>query len=271
VPEIIKVIVLGFVEGLTEFLPISSTGHLIVASALLDFNNRLRTTFDIFIQVGAVVAVIAFYRADLIKQASRVTRDTEVQRFWLNIIIAFVPAAAIGFLLSDEIDRLLFTPGIVGLSLIVGGVVFLLVERQGIAERASTKSIFRVSLRQALLIGIAQTLALIPGVSRSGASIIGAMLAGLDRSTATEFSFYLAIPTLGVAALYSLFKQISQIQSGDWLSLIIGAVVSGIVAWIAIRWLLNYVSRNDFQLFGYYRILAGLVILLLIAGHLLSG
>jgi undecaprenyl-diphosphatase len=269
VSEILKVIVLGIVEGLTEFLPISSTGHLIVFSALLDFNSQLRTTFDIIIQVGSVVAVIAFYWADLRRQVTTVTKDPQVQWFWLNIIIAFIPAAAVGFLFSDQIDKLLFKPGVVALSLIVGGVIFLIVERQRIAEKAQTQSIMQVSMRQALLIGIAQVFALIPGASRSGTSIVGGMLTGLDRATATAFSFYLAIPTLGAATIFKLVKDLSQIQGSDWVSLVVGAIVSGVVAWIAVRWLLNYISHHDFRLFGYYRILAGAVILALVVANFL--
>ncbi len=267
--EIIQAIILGIVEGLTEFLPISSTGHLVVASALLTFNAQLRTTFDIFIQIGTVVAVIAFYRAELMRQVTTVAKDTQVQRLWLNIVIAFIPAAVIGFLFLDKIDELLFNPTVVALSLIIGGVIFLVVEGRGIADKAATKDVIEISVRQSLMIGIAQILSLIPGVSRSGSSIVGGMLTGLDRPTSTKFSFYLAIPTLGLATVYSLVKHLSQIQSGDWLPLIVGAVVSGIVAWVAIRWLLNYVAHNDFRLFGYYRILAGIVILVLVAANVL--
>jgi undecaprenyl-diphosphatase len=153
---------------------------------------------------------------------------------------------------------------VVGIALIVGGLVFLLVERSGVAQRASTTDILDISPRQAGTIGLAQLLALVPGVSRSGASIVGALFAGLDRKTATKFSFYLAIPTLGIGTLYDLVKNLDTLQSGDLIYLVVGAVVSGIVAWFSIRWLLNYVSRNSFVGFGYYRILAGIVILLLV-------
>jgi undecaprenyl-diphosphatase len=269
-PDWLKVILLGIVEGITEFLPISSTGHLIVAAALLDFGGALGGTFEIFIQFGAVVAVVLFYRAELWQQVRSVWSDTGVQRLWLALAIAFVPAAGIGFLFGDEIKRVLFNPAVVAISLIVGGIIFLLVERSGIASRAQTHEITAITPRKALLIGIAQVAALIPGVSRAGTSIIGGMLVGLDRSAATRFSFFLAIPTLGIATLYDLISNLDKLQGGDLFNLLLGAVVSGIVAWFAIGWLLRFVSRNSFVSFGYYRILAGAVILLLVATNVLS-
>lgn len=263
--DLIKVIILGIVEGLTEFLPISSTGHLIVASALLNFGASMKGTFEIFIQIGAVVAVIVYYRSELLKQAAAVPKDAGVRRFWLGVIIAFIPAALIGFLFIDEIKAALFNPTVVAISLIVGGIIFLVIERLGIAQKATTDTLTSISPRQAAIVGIAQIASLIPGVSRSGASIVGGMLAGLNRSTATQFSFFLAIPTLGIATLYDLVKSLNQLQSNDLVFLFVGAVVSGIVAWFSISWLLRYVSRNSFNVFGYYRILAGIVILLLVA------
>jgi len=266
--EIVKVIILGIVEGLTEFLPISSTGHLIVFAALLDFKNTNGSTFEIFIQIGSVIAVIVFFRAELLKQVATVTTDKGVQRLWLNIIIAFIPAAAIGFLFADKIDELLFRPIVVAASLIIGGIIFLLVERRP-ATATPTSTLESITPRQALAVGVAQITSLIPGVSRSGSTIVGGMLFGLDRAVATSFSFYLAIPTLGIATLYKLFKSLKTIQGNDWVNLIVGAVVAGIVAWIAIRWLLRYVARNNFVAFGYYRILAGIVIIALILMNVL--
>lgn len=268
-PELLKVILLGIVEGMTEFLPISSTGHLIVASALLQFQSALGGTFEIFIQFGAVVAVVLYYRAELLKQVQTATSDAGVRHFWLAVIIAFIPAAVIGVLFGDKIKELLFNPTVVAISLIVGGIVFLVVERTGVAARASTNDIQRITPLQALGIGVAQTIALIPGVSRSGASIVGGMLTGLDRETATRFSFFLAIPTLGIATLYDLVKNLKSVQGNDLVNLLLGAVVSGIVAWISIGWLLRFVSRNSFVSFGVYRIVAGVVILLLVAAQIL--
>lgn len=263
-PDIIKVIILGIVEGLTEFLPISSTGHLIVASALLDF-NALGGTFEIFIQFGAVVAVVLFYRAELFQQVRLIRSDRGVQRLWLGILMAFIPAAVIGFLFSDQIKAVLFNPAVVAIALIIGGIIFLIVERRQQNLRPMTTRMEDLTFRQAILIGLAQTLALIPGVSRSGASIIGGLLVGMDRQTATRFSFFLAIPTLGLATLYDLAKSLNQVTRTDLFNLALGAVVSGIVAWLSIAWLLRFVERNSFVVFGYYRVLAGIVILLLLA------
>lgn len=267
-PELIKVILLGIVEGLTEFLPISSTGHLIVASSILNFQGAVGGTFEIFIQIGAVVAVIIYFRAKLLNQIISATSQATARRFWVNLGIAFVPAATIGFLLSDQIKQWLFYPAVVALSLIVGGVIFLIVERRKPVKQ-ETVSLADLSPQQALMVGFAQIAALIPGVSRSGATIVGGMLVGLNRSIATEFSFFLAIPTLGIATLYDLYKNLNQIQGNDLVNLLIGAVVSGIVAWLSIRWLLDYVGRNSFVVFGYYRILAGFTILILVAAQII--
>lgn len=268
--EWLKVIVLGIVEGITEFLPISSTGHLIVAASLLNFQDSMNGTFEIFIQLGAVFAVIFYYRRDLFDQLRAVPTDRHIQTFWLGIAIAVVPAGIAGFLLRDWIKAVLFSPTVVALSLILGGVVFLLVEwRPRPAEEITTEEVTNVTLRQAIIVGLAQTLALIPGVSRSGASIIGGMQAGLNRETATRFSFYLAIPTLGGATILDLVDALSHITTSDLYMLILGAVVSGVVAWLSIDWLLRYIARNTFVVFGYYRIIAGILILLLVvAGNI---
>jgi undecaprenyl-diphosphatase len=260
----IKVIVLGIVEGLTEFLPISSTGHLIVASRLLNY-NAIGGVFEIFIQLGAVVAVLIFYWSQLWSQLRSVSQDAHIQRFWLGIIVAFIPAGLVGFLLSDVIDAVLFNPTVVAIALIVGGIIFLFVERPGVIPTPTTTEVTRITLRQALVIGVAQILALIPGVSRSGTSIVSGMLMGLDRSTATQFSFYLSIPTLGIATIYTLVRNLDSIQPDEMAQLLVGAVVAGIVAWLSIKWLLGYVARNNFRVFGYYRIIAGIIILLLVA------
>lgn len=264
--EWLKVIVLGVVQGITEFLPISSTGHLIVAAALLDFNQRMDATFEIFIQIGSVVAVLAFYRADIWRQVRTVPHDTGVQRFWLAIVIACVPAVIIGFVLRDWIQTVLYSPMTVAISLIVGGILFLLVERRPLP--AQTTEITAVRPVQAVAIGVAQMIALIPGVSRSGATIVGGMLAGLDRRTAAAFSFYLAIPMLGGVTLYELVSNLDTLSGDDLAFLLVGAFVAAVVSWVVIGWLLRYVAAHNFRAFGYYRILAGLVILALIAAGL---
>lgn len=227
---------LGLVEGITEFLPVSSTGHLIVAADLLNFRDA-GGTFEIAIQLGAVLAVIAYYWRDLFGQARALPERPEVRTLWLGVALAFLPAAALGFLFSDAITRYLFSPVTVGLSLMLGGVALWLIE------------------------GRAQCLALIPGVSRSASSIIGGLLTGLDRPTATAFSFYLSIPTLGLATLYALIKGREALDSTQFGPLLVGMGVSFVTALLAIGWLLKYVSQHDFRGFAVYRILAGLAIL----------
>ncbi len=271
--EIISAIILGIVEGITEFLPISSTGHLIVAVALLrpQFIDTLpEGTFEIFIQLGAVLAVVVYYWRDLLRQVTTVTRDASVQRLWLALVVAAVPAAVVGFLVRDFVKEVLFNPTVVAISLIVGGAILILIERSRPKTTDDAEAdLSSVSLRQAFLIGLVQVLALIPGVSRAASSIIGGMAVGLNRRTATLFSFYLAIPVLGGATVVDLLLSLDEMQSEGFLYLAIGLVVSFIVALLAIGWLLRYVARNNFIPFGYYRIAAGVVILLLAAAQVL--
>jgi undecaprenyl-diphosphatase len=265
-PEWWKVVVLGGVEGVTEFLPISSTGHLLVAAQLLHFQHNIGGTFEIFIQLGAVVAVVGFYLRDLLAQARSLPTSRTTQRFWLGIAIAFVPAAVIGLALHKWIKAVLFAPAVIAVSLIVGGIIFIVVESlPRIRQAQTTRQVERVSWRQALGVGLAQTLSLVPGVSRSGSAIVGGMFGGLDRRAATAFSFYLAIPTLGAATVVDLLTSLKDVSASDLGRLYLGAVVSMIVAWVSIGWLLRYVARHTFVAFGVYRILAGLAILGLLA------
>lgn len=278
--EWFKVLILGIVEGVTEFLPISSTGHLIIAAEFLALQDSLRGTFEIFIQVGAVVAVIAFYWSDIWWQVRHVPKVPAVRQFWGAVLVAFLPAAGVGFLIIDWIEAVLFSPLVVALALIGGGIGFILVERVPALVRYREQAVITangnsqqstesdhmpaITIKQALIVGCFQMLALIPGMSRSGASIIGGMLAGMPRQVATQFSFYLAIPTLGGATVYTLLRNLDQINGQDLAYLLGGAIVSGIVAWLSIAWLLRYIARNDFVPFGYYRILVGLVIVVLV-------
>lgn len=255
--------ILGIVEGVTEFLPISSTGHLIVAADLLKFNSA--AAFEIIIQLGAVVAVVWFYRQALLEQARQLPRERSVHHFWLAIILAFIPAAVVGLLLSDYIERVLFSPQVVAVSLIVGGVILWIVE--AIPKRPTTHEALHITFRQALIVGFAQLTALIPGVSRSGATIVGGLLSGLDRPAATSFSFYLAMPTLGAATLYSLVKDVGAISGAGFVDLAIGLVVSFVTALFAIGWLLRYIAKHDFRGFAVYRVVAGIVILLVFGWH----
>lgn len=256
-----KIIILGAVEGFTEFLPISSTGHLLLVAKWLHFQDNTGGTFEIFIQLGAMLAVIGYYARDLIAQAQAVTHDVGIRRFWLNIALAFLPAAIIGFFLRNWIKAVLFaSPTVIAWAFIIGGLVLLAVE--WLPKRpVTTNDTVQITRRQAILTGFAQVLALVPGVSRSGATIVGGMLAGVDRAAATRFSFYLAIPTLVIATGYDLLKSINHLTSNDIGALALGAFVALITAWISIGWLLRYIAHHTFVPFGIYRIIAGLIIL----------
>jgi undecaprenyl-diphosphatase len=263
------VVVLGVVEGLTEFLPISSTAHLLLVADLMGFQGSIGGTFEIFIQLGAIIAVIAYYARDLAGQARALPTSASARRFWLAIIIAFVPAAVVGITLRSWIKQVLFeSPAVIAWALILGGVALIAIERLP-RRTPSARDVEQISFRQALGIGVAQVLALVPGVSRSGASIVGGLLGGLDRQTATAFSFYLAIPTLGAATLVDLFGSLGQITASDVGRLVLGALVAGVVAWVSIGWLLRYVAGHSFVAFGIYRIIVGALVLALVAAGML--
>jgi len=282
ITDLINTLLLAILEGITEFLPISSTGHLIVAATVLNFPPPgYRETFDIFIQFGAVLAVVVYFGRDLLGQAAALSSDVGVRRFWLNVLVAFVPAAIAGFLLKDVINELQQHPAIVAAALIMGGVIFLWVERKPRHEASITTQnadepvktvavahgLAAISMSQALLIGLSQMTALIPGVSRSGACIIGGLLVKLDRAVATRFSFYLAIPTMTVGTAYQLFGAIraGEVGVAQIPVFAVGTFVTFFVALASIAWLLRYVATNNFRVFGIYRIVAGLVIFALIA------
>jgi len=269
--EWLKVVIQGVVQGISEFLPVSSTGHLLVMSALLNFEQTNNGTFEIFIQVGTLFAVILFYRHALTEQVVNVRHDPEVQRLWFNVVIGSLPVSILGLLFLDFIESEIFPPSrapiVIAVTLTLGGFVFLWIERRAKHDQhtVTTTSLKDITTVQAVWIGFAQALALIPGTSRSGASIVGALLVGLDRQTATAFSFYLAIPVLGGATVLQLLFNWGDLDGGELASLLGGAVISGLVAWFTIGWLLRYVSRNDFVIFGYYRIIAGVLLFILIA------
>jgi undecaprenyl-diphosphatase len=265
-PEILKIILLGIIEGFTEFLPISSTGHLILATALLEpaMSPNAVDTFNIFIQFGAVVAVVAYFWRDISGMIRRLPNDRPTQRFALSMAIAFMPAAVLGVIFRSVIKESLFNPTVVAVSLLVGGIVLIVIERiPAIRDRAAgAVDLSAVTLPRALLIGVAQSAALIPGVSRSAASIVGGMGSGLNRQTATAFSFYLAIPTLGLATIADLLLSLDELQPSDLPYFALGALVAGITAWFSIRWLLRYVASHTFVPFGIYRIALGILVLI---------
>ncbi len=259
-----KAFVLGIVEGLTEFLPISSTGHLIIAEDLLRFDIATRDVFLIAIQAGAIFAVCWEYRLRLLHMLRRVGTDRTEQRLAANVVIAFIPAAVLGVLLKESIERLLFHPLPVAIALVVGGLVILVVERLHAARdyHPRVNSLDDITPLDAFKIGCAQCFALIPGTSRSGATIIGGLIFNFSRQAATEFSFFLAIPTIFGATVYSLYKAREQLSTADLPLYAVGSVAAFISALLCVRWLLRYVSHHDFRAFAWYRIVFGGVILL---------
>src|SRR5678816_1267947 len=249
--DLFTALILGVVEGLTEFLPISSTGHLILAADLLGASDERWTVFNLVIQTGAMLAVVWEYRARFFK--------IDV-RLYQNLVVAFIPAAVLGLLFSKYIKGYLFHAVPVALAFIIGGVVILVVENMSLKPRVeSTQS---MTWLDALKVGIAQCFALIPGTSRSGATIIGGMLFGLSRKAATEFSFFLAVPTLVAAGLYALWKNREMLSAADAPIFGVGMVVSFISSFVVIRWLIRYVATHDFKPFAWYRIAFGLAVLL---------
>jgi undecaprenyl-diphosphatase len=254
---------LGLVEGLTEFLPISSTGHLIIASETLRFTGPRDEVFIIFIQLGAILSVVWEYRTRLVRLALDLPRSSSARGFSYRLLLAFVPSAVLGFLLHDRLLQWLFSPRTVALALIVGALLILLVESLHLRVRTHTTE--AVGWKQALGIGLAQCLALWPGFSRSAATILGGLTAGLDRRTATKFSFFLAIPTMFGATTYKLFKDHRWLEPGDAVWLALAFVVSFLVAWASIRWLLRYVATHSFAVFAWYRLAVGLILLVVFA------
>jgi undecaprenyl-diphosphatase len=257
--DILNSLIMGVVEGITEFLPVSSTGHLIVTKELLKFQGS--DTFEIVIQLGGVLAVMWFYFSTIMKQVRSVTTDAAVQRFWMAVIVAFIPAACIGLAFHHYITEYLFNSVTVACSLIIGGIVMWWIE--GASFKPHTVTFEQITLKQAFTIGCAQLCSLIPGVSRSASTIMGGMLTGLDRSTATGFSFFLSIPTLGAASIYSLLKDLHGVGDHGVVNISIGLITSFIVSLLSIGWLLRYISKHSFRGFAVYRIIAGIVILVL--------
>ena len=267
----LKAALMGIVEGLTEFLPISSTGHLILAGSLLDFTGETVKVFEIAIQTGAMLAVIWEYRQRLAATVTGLATEPAARRFALNVLVAFIPAAVLGLLLGKVVKAHLFHPVLVALAFIVGGFIILWVERRHRGQfgerdlegmrRARVESVDQMSGLDALKVGLVQCLALIPGTSRSGATIIGSMMFGFSRKCATEFSFFLGIPTLMGAGAYSVWKQRDLLQWSDLPMFTVGTVFAFFSAWLCIRWLIRYVSTHDFTVFAWYRIVFGLVVL----------
>ena len=255
----LNAILLGLVEGVTEFLPISSTGHLIIAGNLLGFTGSRADTFEVFIQLGAILAILWHYQARLTVIPAALRGEPPAVNFVLNLAVAFLPAAVLGFLFHKSIKAYLFSPITVSIALIVGGLAILWVESR--KHRVRVSEVDEMDWRDALTVGFAQCMALFPGVSRAGATILGGLLFGLSRRAATEFSFFLAIPTMFAATLYDLFKSRGDLSWVDVPLFGIGFVVAFFSALVVVRALLVYVGRHDFTLFAWYRIVFGGLVL----------
>ena len=255
-------VILGVVEGLTEFLPVSSTGHLIIVSDLLGQNGDKGKVFDIVIQLGAILAVCWEYRARLMKAFAGIASDRVQQRFAANLFVAFLPAAIVGLAFQKLIKAYLFNPVTVAMALVLGAIAIFAVERW-YAKHGSPRvnDVDDMTWRDALKVGLAQTLALIPGTSRSGATIMGGMVFGLSRQVATEFSFFLAIPIMFAASGYELVKNRAMLTTDDLASIAVGFVVSFLFALIAVKALIRYVARHDFNAFAWYRVALGIAVL----------
>ncbi len=259
--DIFQAILLGIIEGITEFLPISSTGHLIVASELMGLpQTRENTAFEVIIQLSAILAVVANYRDKF------TPRHLDL---WIKVFIAFLPLATIGFLFSDQI-KALFSVRVVAIMFIVGGIVFLIVEYFQKNRTSQTLDVEDISYKQAAFIGIAQVFALIPGTSRAGSTIIGALLVGLNRKASAEFSFLLALPVMGATSGYEIVKHYNEFNSASWLTLAVGFVVSFIVAYFTMKLLLRFLQHFTFVGFGIYRIVFGVILLYLLYNGVIS-
>ena len=258
-PLLVKALILGIVEGLTEFLPVSSTGHLIIAGSLLDYTNEQSKVFEIVIQFAAILAVCWLYRARILEVITGMWTQDREWHFVINILVAFLPAAVLGLLLHSVIKTYLFNPLTVAAALIVGGLVILWVERRHLP--VTFESVDDITWREALKVGFAQALAMFPGVSRAGATIIGGMVFGLSRKAATELSFFLAIPTMLAATVLDLYQARDILSIDDLPVFAVGFVTSFLFAMLAIKGLLRFISHHDFKAFAWYRIVFGLIVL----------
>ena len=266
----LKAVLMGVVEGLTEFLPISSTGHLVLVGSLIEFDDERAKVFDIAIQSGAIFAVVLVFWTKIKTTVMALPRSRTAQRLTINVCIAFLPAVIMGLLFGHWIKAHLFTPWVVASTFIVGGFVILWAEGFGRPkaldehpnDRVRVLNVESMSGQDALKVGLVQCLAMLPGTSRSGATIVGGMLLGLSRQVATEFSFFLAIPTLLGAGAYSLYKERALLSLQDAPLFLVGLIVSFLSAWVCVRWLLKFISTHNFMVFAYYRIAFGLLILI---------
>ncbi len=262
---LLQAIFLGIIEGLTEFIPVSSTGHLILLVDLIGFKAPPGKTFEIIIQLGAILAVCFLYRKKILQILVDLPVKRPAQMFALNICLAFLPAAILGVIFHSFIKTVLFHPFTVALALIIGGIVILFIERR--PHRVYYRAIDKIKPKTALLIGLAQSIAMIPGVSRSGATIMGSILLGVDRKAATEFSFFLAIPTMLGATAYDIYKNYASLSFDDAGIIAAGFISAFLAAMLVVKILINFISNHGFAAFAWYRIAIGTIMLVLLWGH----
>lgn len=259
---ILKAILMGIVEGITEFLPVSSTGHLIMFGHLINFTGRFAVMFEIIIQLGAILAVVFFYREKIWNSLKNLKPGKWGFKLWFRMFIAFLPSAVIGIALNDYVEEYLFSPFTVSIALIIGAVLMLAVEKGTAAPKIH--DIEKVNVKQSLMIGFAQCMSLFPGMSRSASTIIGGLLTGLSVKAAAEFSFFLAIPTMFAATGYSLAKGVAEMGSTEWAALAVGFVVSFIVAFLVVGKFLSFLAKHSLKVFAYYRLIVGFIMLFVI-------
>lgn len=257
---ILKLIILGIVEGLTEFVPVSSTGHLIIASDMLNFNNDFAKLFEVVIQLGAILAVVWLYRDKILKLILSIFSDKKSYSFAVNLLIAFLPASIIGFLFHSSIKDYLFNPITVSFALILGGIAIIIIEKLNIKEK--TVEALDIDKKSALVVGLSQILSLIPGVSRSASTIMGGVCSGLSRKASAEFSFFLAIPIMFAATFYDLYKSSDVINANSIIMISIGFISAFISALVVIKWFIKFISTHDFKIFAWYRIVFGICLLI---------
>ena len=260
-----KAMIMGLIEGITEFIPVSSTAHLLIASYLINFNSIKNQLFEIVIQFGAILAITIVYRHKIFDIIKNIRSNSTNQKFLLNIIIAFLPAILFGALFHKFIKLYFFNPLVIGLSMLIGGFIILIVEKFYQKNISQNKEMKEINIKSSLLIGLFQCLAMIPGVSRSGATIIGAMFLGVSRAKATEFSFFLAIPTIFSASIFDLYKNYQDLTLENIELIIFGSVIAFLSSLIVIKWLISFVAKNNFLIFATYRIIIGALILLIIS------
>lgn len=256
---IIKAIIQGIIEGLTEFLPVSSTGHLILANQYFGIEGEFGNLFAVVIQSGAILAVILYFRKKFLPKSFKSEDLKQYFIFWSKIVVAILPAALIGIPFEDQIDFYLFRPMVVAIALIVGALILLVIESR--KREASIETDLQVSYKTAFIIGIAQCMALVPGMSRSASTIIGGMLVGCSRALAAEFSFFMAVPTLMGAGLIKMVKAGFNLTTEQWIVTGVGTVVSFVVAYLVISVFMNFIKKHDFKIFAYYRIVLGVIVL----------